>query len=104
MKLTSPSGPARRSAQRSATRALTTEPGFVNPNRQKVIASTGAASTTRNNQAIYHLRCGLCAHEYGCNGLDIKARLCPACQNGAPGEPLREPATMLLFGSEQPSR
>ena len=77
--------------------SATTSPGFVNPNKQKVIARTGARSTSREHQSIYHLRCGVCSFDYGCNGLDIKARCCPHCQTGAPGEPLREPAPMLAF-------
>ncbi|HEY4356496.1 MAG TPA: hypothetical protein VGN16_12160 [Acidobacteriaceae bacterium] len=99
MRLTSPSGPPRRrSSSSSSKRALTTEPGFTNPNRQKVIASTGASSSARDGQAIYRLRCGACSHEYGCNGLDIKGRLCPACQGGVEGEALRELAPMFDFG------
>ena len=98
MKLTSPPGPPRRVSARSSARALTTEPGFVNGNKQKVVASTGAASSTRDNQTIYRLHCNACGEEYGCNGMDIKSRLCPFCQGGAPGEPLREQGTMSLFG------
>jgi hypothetical protein len=96
MKLTAP--PYRGRTAASTTLSQTTAPGFVNPNRQKVIASTGARSTSRANQSIYHLRCDLCSHDYGCNGLDIKARLCPSCQSGAPGEPLRERGPMFDFG------
>jgi hypothetical protein len=76
----------------------TTAPGYSNLNRQTVVADTGARSTTRDRQNIYHLRCSLCSHDYGCNGMDIKARLCPKCQSGVAGEPLREPAPMLDFG------
>lgn len=97
MKLTSPSGPPRRACVRAA-RAITTEPGFVNSNKQKVMASTGAASSTRDNQTIYRLHCNACRAEYGCNGMDIKSRLCPYCQGGVPGEPLREQGTLPLFG------
>ena len=95
MKLTAPPHRGRSSASPSLSQ--TTAPGFLNPNQQKVIAATGARSTSRANQNIYHLRCGLCAHDYGCNGLDIKARLCPSCQSGVPGEPLRERGPMLDF-------
>ena len=77
----------------------TTQPGYQNPNRQLVIATTGAPSTTRDSQKIYHLRCTLCRHDYGCNGMDIKARLCPNCQSGAKGEPLREPEMLSLFST-----
>ncbi len=76
----------------------TTVTGVCNPNKQMVIAATGAPSTTRDRQTIYHLRCSRCRHDYGCNGIDIKARLCPKCQSGAPGEPLRDPAPMFDFG------
>ena len=99
MKLTSPTG-SRGKVSRTSPRALTTEPGFTNGNMQQVVESTGAVSTTRESQTIYRLRCTLCKHEYGCNGLDIKARLCPACQQGTPGEPLRARATMTLFALE----
>lgn len=87
MRLTSPSGPPRRAAGgRAGARAPTTEPGFRNPNRQTVERATGAPSTTREAQTIYALRCGDCGHGYGCNGLDIKERRCPACQGGVAGE------------------
>lgn len=79
-------------------RAQTTEPGFRNPNAQVVVASTGAPSAVRDAQVIYKLRCERCRHEYGCNGMDIKARLCPKCQGGVPGEPLRESPQTTLFG------
>jgi hypothetical protein len=77
------SAPPRRGGHAPVQRnAATTAPGFTNPNGQSVIASTGAPSTTRDSQTIYHLRCNRCRHDYGCNGLDIKARLCPRCQHG----------------------
>ena len=98
MRLTHPSGPPRRTANsRSAHRAPTTEPGFTNPNRQVVERATGAPSTTREGQSIYALRCRDCGHTYGCNGLDIKERCCPACQGGVAGEPLPLPQP-TLFG------
>ena len=91
MQLTRPTGPPRRSAaSRSTARSPTTEPGFTNPNRQVVQRATGAASTTRDGQNIYALRCRDCSHTYGCNGMDIKERRCPQCQGGVAGEPLRE--------------
>lgn len=97
MRLTRPTGPPRRRASaRSGTRTLTTEPGFVNPNRQVVERATGAPSTTRDGQMIYALRCRDCSHSYGCNGLDIKERRCPGCQGGVLGEPLREPQPSLF--------
>jgi hypothetical protein len=76
----------------------TTAPGYVNPNGQKVLADTGAPSTNRDRQSIYRLSCGRCSHEYGCNGMDIKDRRCPRCQQGAEGEPLRERPPMFDFG------
>lgn len=100
MQLTRPSSaPRRPSGSRRAQRSPTTEPGFTNPHRQVVERATGAPSTTRGAQSIYALRCRDCSHTYGCNGLDIKERRCPNCQNGAPGEPLREPQPSL-FGGE----
>ena len=95
MRLTSK--PRAGSSLRQAPRALTTETGRSNPNRQVVVARTGMESQARSGQTVYRLRCGDCAHEYGCSGLDIKSRLCPACQGGTPGEPLPEPLTRSLF-------
>jgi hypothetical protein len=83
--------------KRSSRRAITTEPGYRNGKGQIVVESTGARSTTHPNQTIYRLRCGKCAHEYGANGIDIHERCCPACQNGAKSEPLREPLPQLNF-------
>ena len=83
---------------RSSARAATAEPGARNANRQVVMARTGAPSTTRERQVIYKLRCADCGYEYGCNGMDIKARRCPQCQGGVAGEPLREPPQAGLFG------
>jgi len=95
MKLSPP--PPRGAAIAPRRYAETTTPGFTNPNGQTVIASTGAPSTTRDRQCIYHLRCTRCRHDYGCNGLDIKGRLCPSCQRGAEGEPLRDGNQPGLF-------
>ena len=74
----------------AGARTPTTEPGFVNPNRQVVERATGAASGVRRNQAVYTLRCRDCGFGYGCNGLDIKERRCPACQGGVAGEAVQE--------------
>lgn len=95
MKLTSP--PRSGMGLRTRARARTAEPGARNPNGQVVIARTGTPSTTRDSQVIYHLRCTGCGHDYGCNGMDIKARRCPRCQNGTPGEPLLESPQTSLF-------
>jgi hypothetical protein len=94
LKLTSPTG--RGAGIRSRTFASTTTPGFINPRKQEVIRNTGAPSTTRDAQTIYELRCNVCKHRYGAAGIDIKDRCCPKCQNGAPGEQLRE-APRSLF-------
>ena len=97
MRLTRPTGPPGRARHvRPGLRAPTTEPGFRNPNRQAVERATGAPSTTRDAQTVYALRCGDCGYGYGCNGLDIKERRCPACQGGVAGEPLPEPAPTLF--------
>ncbi len=97
MRLTRPTlAPRRALSTRNAARTPTTEPGFENPNRQVVERATGAPSLTRRGQSIYALRCRNCEHTYGCNGLDIKERCCPACGGGVPGEPLRE-AQPTLF-------
>lgn len=97
MRLTPPSGsPGRARGPRTGVRTPTTEPGFCNPNRQGVERATGAPSATRAAQTVYALRCGDCGHRYGCNGLDIKERRCPACQGGVAGEPVREvPPTLF---------
>jgi len=95
LKLTSP--PRRGTGARSKAPSQTTTPGFTNSNKQTVIRDTGAPSTTRDKQSIYELRCDVCQHRYGCNGMDIKARCCPNCQSGTPGEPLRDPAPRFAF-------
>ncbi len=75
----------------------TTVPGYVNGNRQEVMARTGFKSASFPGQVIYKMRCGVCRGEYGANGCDIHARLCPLCQQGKAGEVLRE-AALGLFG------
>ncbi len=62
----------------------TTSPGYVNPNQQEVIRSTGLDGTD-HNQKIYVLKCQLCGNEYGANGSDIHRRRCPNHDGGAPG-------------------
>ena len=74
----------------------TTTPGYKNKHGQMVIARTGFPSESFPGQTIYHLRCKHCRHDYGCNGLDIKGRRCPNCQQGIAGEPLRERAASLF--------
>ena len=70
--------------------AVTTVPGYTNTNGQTVVRGTGAASAVRTGQSIYRVRCGHCTLEYGVAGIDIKDRLCPGCQDGTPGETLRD--------------
>jgi Zn finger protein HypA/HybF involved in hydrogenase expression len=64
--------------------AKTTQPGFVNRNRQVVIRNTGLPGSD-HMQSVYQLGCSDCGHVYGANGSDIHLRLCPKCQGGAPG-------------------
>lgn len=64
----------------------TTELGFVNDNRQRVVERTGLPGD--HNQRLYRLHCENCHHEYGANGADIFERRCPRCQGGAEGRPL----------------
>jgi hypothetical protein len=95
LKLSAPPGlPGRRLAARRNFQ--TTAPGYENANQQRVISATGAPSDMRRGQAIYRMECGSCRYIYGCNGVDIKARLCPGCQGGCPGETLREPSLRLF--------
>ncbi len=88
--------PGRAAAPRKGPRTPTTEPGFLNPNRQMVERATGAPSPTRPGQTVYALHCSDCGYHYGCNGLDVKERRCPACQGGTQGEPLREAQPSLF--------
>jgi Zn finger protein HypA/HybF involved in hydrogenase expression len=62
--------------------AKTTQPGYVNRNRQVVIRNTGLPGTDYG-QSVYQLGCSDCGHVYGANGSDIHLRLCPKCQGGA---------------------
>jgi hypothetical protein len=64
--------------------AKTTEPGYMNKNKQGVLRATRQPGND-HNQFVYVLRCGLCAREYGANGSDIWQRRCPYCQGGANG-------------------
>lgn len=76
--------------------AATTAPGYENPKGQIVQRATGFPSDTFKGQRVYHLRCKHCGHEYGANGCDIHARLCPNCQDGVTGERLREAGPTLF--------
>ena len=64
--------------------------GGVNRKHQKAVRKTNAPSTTHPYAKIWVMRCGLCKHEYGCNGCDADGRRCPYCQGGARGEPIGE--------------
>ncbi len=54
----------------------TTEVGYVNVNRQRVVRRTTLAGSIPG-QRIYVLRCERCGFEYGANGCDIHERKCP---------------------------
>lgn len=66
------------------SRSRTTEPGFVNRNRQVVVRPTGLPGND-HMQYIYVVRCSDCGLEYGANGSDTFQRKCPDCQDGKPG-------------------
>ena len=72
---------------------VTTEPGFVNRNAQRVIRATGLPGTD-HLQTAYVLECEQCQHRYAANGSDIFERRCPKCQTGKPGIPIN--AAQLL--------
>jgi hypothetical protein len=66
------------------TSRQTTDIGYINRNRQMVVARTDVPGTD-HGQRVYVLRCGICGHEYGANASDIFQRKCPKHGNGAPG-------------------
>lgn len=66
----------------------TTKTGYVNPNGQVVIRDTGVEGTDKF-QRIYQLACSKCGNIYGANGSDCHLRLCPKCQGGAEGLPVK---------------
>lgn len=53
----------------------------INRNEQQVVRKTDLPGSQRD-QKIYVMRCLRCAHEYGCNGIEIFQRKCPLCQGG----------------------
>ena len=61
--------------------AGTTEIGFLNRNRQKVIGMSALASN-HHNQRLFEMSCGDCGGSYNANGCDIHIRRCPLCQGG----------------------
>jgi hypothetical protein len=67
--------------------AKTTEPGYVNRNKQMVIRRTNLPGND-HLQMAYVLRCGKCGGEYGANGSDIWQRRCPQCGGGKLGLPI----------------
>ena len=58
--------------------------GYRNREGQEVLRKTDRVGSTPE-QRVFVLRCGVCGHEYGCDGCDIYDRLCPNCQDGVPG-------------------
>lgn len=62
----------------------TTEPGYVNRNKKKVIKCTNLPGND-HNQVVYLLHCQECGTLYGANGSDIFQRRCPNCGGGRPG-------------------
>lgn len=62
----------------------TTEPGYMNANRQQVVCRTDQPGTD-HLQYVYILRCTECGFVYGANGSDIHLRKCPSHGDGKPG-------------------
>lgn len=83
-----------------AARSLSTEPGFKNKNRQRLVRKAAWMEAERDGQYVYVLRCevGGCGHEYGAVGIDVHARRCPRCQDGKPGLPVPPEAPGLFNG------
>ena len=61
----------------------TTNPGYVNRNKQTVREKTDWPGND-HNQVIYVMRCGNCGFSYGANGTDTHHRRCPNCMKGQP--------------------
>ncbi len=64
----------------------TTNPGFVNKNKQVVIRNTRRRGTDYG-QSVYQMACSVCGYVYGVNGSDTHLRKCPKHQKGANGLP-----------------
>lgn len=77
-------------------RFRSTDPGYVNPNGQVVVARTGFRSELREGQVVYRMRCGHCGFEYGSAGIDVAKRRCPRHQGGVRGEALRAESAQLF--------
>jgi hypothetical protein len=58
--------------------------GYRNRDGQEVIRKTEREGSTPG-QRIFILHCTVCDYEYGTEGSEIYDRLCPKCQDGAPG-------------------
>ncbi len=84
-------------AARTGARALTIEPGQINPQGQKVLRRAGRATEDLPGQSVYVLECTRCSHTYGTPGIRVHGRTCPHCGGGKPGlsVPGQEPT---LFG------
>jgi hypothetical protein len=81
--------------------ALTTRPGYVNPQRQKVLRRVPWVDGGMDGQYVYVLRCirAGCGYEYGEEGIRVHQRRCPRCGDGAPGLHILEEAP-TLFSSD----
>lgn len=69
---------------RTVAERNTTDIGYENVNRQKVVRATMLEGNLPG-QRVYVLKCGKCDHQYGANGCDIHIRRCPMCDGGQPG-------------------
>ena len=76
--------PAKTKGKTTSGNLKTTEPGYVNRNRQEVICGTDLPGND-HNQVVYILHCHDCGMRYGANGSDIFQRRCPGCGGGRTG-------------------
>jgi len=60
------------------------EIGYFNPHGQQCCGHCGVEETD-HKQYAYKTECTICGYVFGTNGSDMHERLCPECQNGAPG-------------------
>ncbi|MCJ8295134.1 MAG: DUF1353 domain-containing protein [Colwellia sp.] len=61
----------------------TTQIGYENSNKQKVLGSRNLDATDKQ-QVIYKMACGECSEVYGAKTSEIQRRKCPVCQEGKP--------------------
>jgi len=61
----------------------TTQIGYENNNKQKVLGSRNLNSTDKKN-VTFKIYCGDCDEVYGAKTSEIHRRKCPACQEGKP--------------------